>query len=110
MSALAADPGTFVGQDVTVLARVDEVVIDGGAFLTSPSGTADGQIAVIVAPDATIDKEISSGGVVWVDGTVVGFTPDDLAAAGVELSADDLGGYDGAFAIIANAIRDPLAG
>jgi hypothetical protein len=109
IGSLTADPGAYEGQSITVLARVDEVVVDGQAFLTSPNATADGQIAVIIKPGAQVDKEPTARGVVWVDGTVVGSTAEDLQAAGVDLSADELGGYSGAFVIVADAIRDPLA-
>ena len=108
MTALAADPGSYAGQEITVLARVDSILVDGTAFLTSPSGSDEDQIAVVIRPDAQLDKEIVEGGVVWVDGTVVGFTADDLSSAGVDLSPDDLGGFSGEFVLVADAIRDPL--
>lgn len=110
MGALAADPGAVTGEQVTVLARVDRVVVDGVAFLTSPSGTEEDQLAVIVRPEAQLDKDIAEGRVVLVDGTVVGFTAEELQSAGVDIGVDELGDFDGEFAIVADAIRDPLAG
>jgi len=109
LSVLTADPGSFEGQPLTILAKVDEVLVDGTAFLTSPSGTEEGRIAVIVRPDGQIDKEPTAGAVVWVDGTVAGFSAEDLQAAGIDISPGDLGGFDGEFAVIADAVRDPLA-
>lgn len=110
MSTLAADPGSYLGQEIRVLARIDEVVSDGGAFLTSPSGTADGQLAVIIMPDATVGAEIAQRDVVWVEGTVVGVSAEDLHDAGVDLTPADLGGYTGEYAIIASDISDPFGG
>jgi hypothetical protein len=109
IGALTADPSTYEGQTVTVLARVDEVVLEDRAFLTSPSASEDGQIAVVIKPDAQVDKAPTAGSVVWVDGTVVGFTAEDLQAAGIDLSPEELGGFNGEFVLVANAIRDPLA-
>jgi hypothetical protein len=109
IGALSDDPSAFSGEQVKVLARVDQVLVDGVAFLTSPSASEEDQIAVLVRPDAQIDKEIVEGSVVWVEGTVVGLTDQELADAGVDLSLDELGDFDGEFAIVADAIRDPLA-
>lgn len=109
MSTLAADPGTYEGQDITVLARVDKVLIDGTAFITSPSGTEEDQLAVIIKPDASVEADLAEGDVVYVDGTVAGFTADDLDSSGVDVSPEDLGGFDGEFIILADGIRDPLA-
>jgi hypothetical protein len=109
IGALSDDPSAFSGEQVKVLARVDQVLVDGVAFLTSPSASEEDQIAVLVRPDAQIDKEIVEGSVVWVEGTVVGLTDQELADAGVNLSLDELGDFDGEFAIVADAIRDPLA-
>lgn len=110
IGVLAADPGAFAGQEITVLARVDEALVDGAIFLTSPSGTAEDQLAVVVRPDAQIDKEPAPGTVLWVDGAVFGVSPEDLSEAGVDVSADDLGGFEGEHVVVADALRDPLAG
>lgn len=109
IGALTSDPGTFAGQEITVLARVDEVLVDGSAFVTSPSATEEGRLLVVVRPDGQVDKEPATGGMVLVDGTVVGFTPEDLQAAGIDLGREELGGFDGEFAFVADAVRDPLA-
>lgn len=109
MAALAADPSAAVAREITVLARVDQVVVDGLAFLTSPSASDDGQIAVIVRPDGQVDKEIAEGRMVFVDGTVVGFTAEELETAGVGIGTEELGEFGGEFAIVADAVRDPLA-
>ena len=109
IGALAANPDSFEGQNVTVLARVDKVLVDGTAFLTSPSASEQGQFAVVIKPDATIDKDIAEGTVVWVDGTLVGFTAEHLSDAGVDVTPEQLGGFKGEWVLVADAIRDPLA-
>jgi hypothetical protein len=110
IGVLGADPSSFMGEEITVLARVDRVLVDGLAFLTSPSATEENQMAVVVRPDAQVDKEIAEGSMVWVDGTVIGVSEDELAQAGVDVSLDELGEFSGEFAMVADAIRDPLAG
>ena len=92
-----------------MLARVDQVLVDGVAFLTSPSASDEGQIAVVVRPDAQIDKEIVEGTVMWVEGTVVGLTEQELSDAGLDVTLDQLGDFDGEFAVVADSITDPLA-
>lgn len=109
IGALAADPEGFANQRVTVLARVDQLLVDGAAFLTSPSASEEGQFAVVIKPDATVDKDLREGAVVWVDGTLVGFTADQLSQAGVDVTPDQLSGFDGEWVLVADAIRDPLA-
>jgi hypothetical protein len=109
VGALSDDPSAFTGEQIKVLARVDQVLVDGVAFLTSPSASDEGQIAVLVRPDAQVDKEIVEGSVVWVEGTVVGLTDQELSDAGLDISLDELGDFDGQFAIVADAISDPLA-
>jgi hypothetical protein len=108
MVALAEDPSSYADQSVTVLARIDEVVVDDEAFVTSPSGTDEDQLLVVLGDDARVDKDLDDGNVVWVDGTVVAI--DDLESAGAELSGDDpqLADFDGDYAIVADGIRDPL--
>jgi hypothetical protein len=110
IGALAEDPSSFSGEEITVLARVDQVLVDGSVFLTSPSASEEGQMAVIVRPDAQVDKEIVEGSVAWVTGSVIGLTEDELQQAGVDVAPDELGTIGGDFAIVADAIRDPLAG
>lgn len=109
IGALSDDPSSFTGQQVKVLARVDQVLVDGVAFLTSPSASEEGQIAVIIRPDAQVDKDVVEGSVVWVEGTVVGLTDQELADAGLDFSLDQLGDFDGEYAIVADSIGDPLA-
>ena len=109
IGALSDDPSSFSGQPIKVLARVDQVLVDGVAFLTSPSASDEGQIAVLVRPDAQIDKEIVEGTVVWVEGTVVGLTEQELSDAGLDVTLDQLGDFDGEFAVVADSITDPLS-
>jgi hypothetical protein len=45
---------------------------------------------------------------VWLEGSVIGLTTDELAAAGVDISPDDLGGFDGDFVFLADTVADPL--
>ena len=109
IGVLSDDPSAFSGEPIKVLARVDQVLVEGLVFLTSPSASDEGQIPVLVRPDAQVDKEIAEAGVVWVEGTVVGLTDQELADAGLDVSLDQLGEFDGEFAIVADAISDPLA-
>jgi hypothetical protein len=109
IGTLGGDPASFQGQEVKVLARIDKILVDGVAFLTSPSASEEGQLAVIVRPDAQVDKDIQEGRTVWVEGTVVGFTADELESAGVDVSPDQLGDFQGEFVIVADRIGDPLA-
>ncbi|HET8776168.1 MAG TPA: hypothetical protein VFN76_00775 [Candidatus Limnocylindria bacterium] len=109
IGALSDDPSSFTGHQIKVLARVDQVLVDGLAFLTSPSASEEGQIAVLVRPDAQVDKDIVEGTVVWVEGTVVGLTEQELSDAGLDITLDQLGDFDGEFAIVADSISDPLA-
>ena len=55
IGVLTDDPGTVSGSQIRVLARVDEVVEDGDAFYTSPAGTAEGRLLVVLAevPEST---------------------------------------------------------
>ena len=108
---LYADPAAFAGQEVTILGRVDGLVEDGGAFLTSPSGEEDG-LLVVPADDATIEKEAAEHRVLWITGIVVPFDTEALAAAGTSTTADDpaLAAYAGDYAIVATELGDPLAG
>jgi hypothetical protein len=108
IGVLSADPEAFAGRDITLLARVDEVLVDDLAFVTSPSGTEEGRMLVVVAPDAPADKEMRPGAMFLLEGTVVAVTPEDLQAAGVDLDAEDLAAFDGQFAFVANAAGDPL--
>ncbi|MDQ2688795.1 MAG: hypothetical protein M3Y29_00785 [Chloroflexota bacterium] len=109
IGVLADDPGSFEGEEIAVLARVDEVLVDGLAFLTSPSGTEEGQFPVVVAADAQVDKEIAVGSVLWLEGTTVAFTAEELEAAGADVALDELGAFEGEFVFVANAVSDPLA-
>jgi hypothetical protein len=108
---LYADPAAFAGQEVTILGRVDGLVGDGGAFLTSPSGEDEG-LLVVPADDATVEKEAAQNRVLWITGIVVPFDSEALAAAGTSVGADDpaLAEYAGDYAIVATELGDPLAG
>lgn len=109
IGVLAEDPAAFEGQPVAVLARVDEILVDGLAFVTSPSGTEEGRFPVVLTGDAQVDKEIQVGSVLWLEGMPVAFTAEDLEAAGVEISADELEGLEGEFAFVASSVGDPLS-
>lgn len=109
IGVLAEDPAAFEGQPVAVLARVDEVLVDGLAFMTSPSGTEENQFPVVITSDAQVEKEIEVGNVLWLEGSPVAFTTDDLEAAGADVAADELAGFDGEFVFVATSIADPLA-
>jgi hypothetical protein len=85
------------------------VLVDGTAFLTSPSGTEEGQFPVVVTADAPVDKEIAVGSMLWLEGSSVALTEEDLQAAGVDVSADQLGEFDGEFVFVADLVADPLA-
>lgn len=109
IGVLAGDPGAVAGSELRVLARVDEVLSDGQAFYTSPSGTDEGRLLVVLADDARVDKEMAQGAVLWVDGTVVGGTGEELESAGAattELPSD----YEGDHVLVASVLADPLAG
>src|SRR3990170_2426543 len=108
IGVLAAEPAALEGQPVAVLARVDEVLVDGRAFLTSPSASEEGQFPVVVSGDATVGKEIATGAVVWLEGSVIALTAEDLEAAGVEVAVEELGGLDGEFVFVADTVADPL--
>jgi len=107
---LYADPAAFEGQQVRILGRVDSVLVDDAAFLTSPNGEADG-LLVVAAQDATIDKSPAERSVLWITGTVVPLTTDALATAGAVVAADDAALADVAsdYAIVATELSDPLA-
>lgn len=107
IGALVGDAASYEGQDVTILGRVDSVLADGQAFTTSANGDDD-NILVIVGDNATIEKDITEKAVVFITGTVVPFTGDDLAAAGAAIGADQLSDYQGDYAIVATDIADPL--
>ena len=102
---LTQDPGALAGSEIRVLARVDEVVTDNEAFYTSPGGGEEGRLLVVVADDATVDKELAAGVNVFMTGKVTGI--EDLAAAGV--SAEVPSDYSGEWAFVATKIGDPLA-
>ena len=108
IGVVAAEPAALEGQPIAVLARVDDVLVDGRAFLTSPSASQEGQFPVVVSGDATVGKEIATGAVLWVEGSIVALTAEDLEAAGAEISAEELGGLDGEFVFVADTVADPL--
>ncbi|MGH2380752.1 MAG: hypothetical protein ACRDG7_05975 [Candidatus Limnocylindria bacterium] len=105
------DPAAFADEEITISENIDAVFVDDLAFLFG--GTeVDGQLLVVVTPDAPIDKEIEEDRVVTVTGSLVPFTAEDLEAAGAGISIDDemLAGFEGDLVLIATAISDPLAG
>jgi hypothetical protein len=106
---LHADPAAFAGQDVRILGRVDTVLVEDAAFLTSPSGEEDG-LLVVVADGARVDKAPVARSVLWITGTVVPLTAEDLAAAGALVTTDDaaLADVSGEYAIVATELADPL--
>jgi hypothetical protein len=108
---LYADPAAFAGQEVTILGRVDGLVGDRGAFLTSPSGEDEG-LLVVPADDATVEKEAAQNRVLWITGIVVPFDSEALAAAWTSVGVDDpaLAEYTGDYAVVATELGDPLAG
>jgi hypothetical protein len=107
IGALVGEAASYQGQEVTVLGRVDSVLADGKAFTTSPNGD-DNNILVIVGDNATVEKDIAEKAVVFITGTVVPFTGDDLAAAGAAIGVDQLADYQGDYVIVASDISDPL--
>lgn len=102
---LTQDPGALAGSQIRVLARVDEVVTENETFYTSPGGGDEGRLLVVVADDATVDKEIAAGVNVFMTGTVTAVG--DLASAGVSAQVPD--DYQGEWAFVATRISDPLA-
>lgn len=104
-----ADPMAYAGEEIRILGRVDTVLVDEAAFLTSPSGEEDG-LLVVVADDATVDKVPAERSVLWITGTVVPRTAEDLSAAGALVPADDaaLAEVPGDVAIVATQLGDPL--
>jgi hypothetical protein len=106
---LYADPAAFAGQEVRILGRVDTVLVEDAAFLTSPSGEENG-LLVAIADDARVDKSPVARSVLWITGTVVPLTADDLAAAGALVSADDaaIADVSGEYALVATELGDPL--
>lgn len=108
IGVVAEEPAALEGQPIAVLTRVDDVLVDGRAFLTSPSASEEGQFPVVFSGDAKIGKEIAVGAVLWVEGSVVALIADDLEAAGAEISPEELGGLDGEFVFVADTVADPL--
>ena len=104
------DPAAFQDADVTIMENVDEVYVVDRAFRFS--GTeVQGDLLVVVAPDATIDKEIQPDRVVTVTGRIVPFTDEAMQAAGIDLTADDeaFAGYAGNAVLVAARVADPLS-
>ena len=72
------------------------------------SGTeVEGQLLVVLTPDATIEKTVQANRVVNVTGSLVPFTAEDLEAAGAGLSLDDdaLAEFEGDIVLV--GIRKP---
>lgn len=106
---LLADPSLFADREITVSENIDEVFVEGQAFLFS--GTeVEGQLLVVVTPDAPIEKEIEVDRVVTATGMVVPLTAEDLEAAGVPLDDEIIAAVEGNAVLVATAISDPLAG
>ncbi len=105
------DPAAFEGQEITLSENVDQVLVEDVAFLFS--GTeVEGQILVVLTPDATIEKDVQANRVVNVTGSLVPFTAEDLEAAGAGLSLDDdaLAEFDGDVVLVGTVVTDPLGG
>lgn len=107
---LYADPAPYAGETVRILGRVDSLLVEDAAFLTSPSGEQDG-LLVVVSEDASVDKTPAERSVLWITGTVVPMTADDLATAGALVSVDDpaLADVTAEYVIVASELGDPLA-
>lgn len=105
------DPAALEGQPITLSENVEEVFVEDLAFLFS--GTeVEGQVLVVVTPDATIGKEIQADRVVTVTGTLVPFTAEDLEGAGAGVGFDDegLAAFEGDVVLVATEVADPLGG
>lgn len=103
------DPASFAGGDeVTIAENVEEVLVEETAFVIS--GTmVEGNLLVVLTPDAEIEKEIQVDRVVDITGTIVAI--DELESTDAAVSTDDpeVSGFDGEYAIVATVIGDPLA-
>lgn len=105
------DPASFEGREITLSENVDQVFVEDVAFLFS--GTeVEGQILVVLSPDATIEKTVQANRVVNVTGSLVPFTAEDLEAAGGGLSLDDdaLAEFEGDIVLVGTEVADPLGG
>jgi hypothetical protein len=105
------DPASFEGQEITLSENVDQVFVEDVAFLFS--GTeVEGQILVVLTPDATIEKTVQANRVVNVTGSLVPFTAEDLEAAGAGISLDDdaLAEFEGDVVLVGTEVADPLGG
>jgi hypothetical protein len=107
----SSSPAAFEGQEITLSENVDQVFVEDVAFVFS--GTeVEGQILVVLTPDATIEKDVQANRVVNVTGSLVPFTAEDLEAAGAGLSLDDdaLAEFDGDVVLVGTVVTDPLGG
>jgi hypothetical protein len=105
------DPAAFEGQEITLSENVDQVFVEDVAFLFR--GTeVEGQILVVLTPDASIEKDVQANRVVNVTGSLVPFTAEDLEAAGAGLSLDDdaLAEFEGDVVLVGTEVTDPLGG
>ena len=106
---LLADPSLFADREITVSENVEEVFVDGQAFLFT--GTeVEGQLLVVVTPDAPVEKEVEVDRVLTATGMVVPLTAQDLEAAGVPLDDEIIAAVEGNAVLVATAISDPLGG
>jgi hypothetical protein len=104
-----ADPAAFEDQEITISENVDEVFLDGAAFLFS--GTeVEGQLLVVATPETTVNEQPEANRVITVTGTLVPFTAEDLEAAGAAIAIDDaaLGDFSGNAALVAAETNNPL--
>ena len=105
---LLTDPSLFADREITVSENVDEVFVEDQAFLFT--GTeVEGQLLVVVTPDAPIEKDIEVDRVVNATGMVVPLTAEDLEAAGVPVDDEIIEAVEGNAVLVATAISDPLA-
>lgn len=106
---LLADASLFADREIRVSENVEEVFVEGQAFLFT--GTeVEGQLLVVVTPDAPVEKEIEVDRVVTATGMVVPLTAEDLEAAGVPIDDEIIAAVEGNAVLVATAISDPLAG
>ncbi|MCV0403572.1 MAG: hypothetical protein K5924_07645 [Chloroflexi bacterium] len=105
-----AEPEAHVDADITIMENIDEEYVEDRAFLFS--GTeVQGQLLVVLADGATIEKTIQPDRVVAVTGRIIPFTTERMEAAGLDLTVDDeaVSRYGGNAVLVATHVADPLA-
>lgn len=105
-----ADPAAHVDEDITILENIDEEYVEDSAFVFS--GTeVQGQLLVVLADGATVEKAVEPDRIVAVTGRIIPFTSERMEAAGLGMSIDDeaLARYGGNAILVAARVADPLA-